>query len=789
MALVLTVQVGLADNDKDLGQERFCSNTEAYAALLRRCANERNLVDGKRVHEHLRRYGYENETFLGNLLVQMYGKCSSIDDAALAFDSIRKKDLFSWNIMIAAFAENGCLDRAVGVFKAMPDRDVVSWNAVIAAYANNGQLDGAFQIFAKVPQKNAVSWNVLIAAYAQNGYHRMAFILFWTMSFDGTRPNEISFINILELCSIGQGRIIHSVLVSTGLLVASAKVANAVITMFGECGSVEEAELVFQGVEDRDVVTWTAMVAAYAQNGQMDEARSLFDRMPVKNVVSWNAMISAYAQAGHTDEALEVFELMEPARIKRNRGTFVAVLAAGLDLEQGKKIHDSVHSSGLERNEMVATALLSMYGACGSTDDARQVFEQVPKLDLVCWNAMITAYVQNDRGREALEIFHRLEMEGVKCNEVTYLAALDACACLAVQSEGRSLHKRVSEAGLLLTSFKVANSLINMYGKSGNLEAAEEIFESMPSRDISSWNVLLTVYGHNGLGDLAVDRFTESCLEGFEPDSITFLAVLQACSHAGLLDTGVELLVSIQEDWGIDPTQYHYLCVVDLLGRSGELVRAEALINSMPFEPEEGAWRSLLGGCRVNSDVGRGERATQRLLVMSEDSSPYVLMANIYASIRNFDLAERLRSVMADRNVKKQPGLSWIEVRGRIHTFAANDKLHARKEEIYAGLDRLFVELQREGYRPDTRVALYDVEEEKKVRMLLHHSEKLAIMFGLMSTPDGSPLFVLKNLRVCADCHAATKIIAKITKRKIVMRDASRFHHFENGKCSCCDYW
>eukprot|EP00249_Psilotum_nudum_P023613 c28935_g4_i7 orf=436-1446(+) len=336
----------------------------------------------------------------------------------------------------------------------------------------------------------------------------------------------------------------------------------------------------------------------------------------------------------------------------------------------------------------------------------------------------------------------------------------------------------------------MGNALVNMYGKCGSLTDARSLFDKMPHHNVVSWNSMISVYAQNGNGKAALELFPLMGLEGVKPDNITFIGILSACSHTGLLDDGCYQFISMSRDHLITPRLDHYVCMIDLLGRAGQFNEAEGLINSIPFEPHPVLWINLLGTCRIHGDVERGAQAAEHAFELDPNNTAvFVLLSNIYAAAGNWDDAAKVRKTIINRGVKKKPGRSCIEIKNRVHEFFVGDTSHPQKENIYAELGRLSRQMEAAGYMPDTKAALSDAEEVNKEVMLCYHSEKLAIAFGLISTPPGTCLCITKNLRVCSDCHAATKFISKIVGRKIIVRDTNIFHHFEHGVCSCADYW
>jgi pentatricopeptide repeat protein len=382
-----------------------------------------------------------------------------------------------------------------------------------------------------------------------------------------------------------------------------------------------------------------------------------------------------------------------------------------------------------------------------------------------------------------------MQQEGVQPNCVTFVTVLNACASVIVLEEGRCVHHQIIQSALESDVF-VGNSLLDMYGKCVSIEDAWKVFHKMPSRDVVTWNAMLGGCAMHGHGREALRHFEQMCDEGVQPDDITFVCVLSACSHAGLVDEGMCLYASMIRDYMIPAKLEHYTCMVDLLGRAGHLQEAENMIMAMPCKPQAAAWMALLGACRIHGNVGMAERVAKRILEMErENAAVYVLLSNIYAAAGNRHLCENVERQRKERGAKKQPGCTWIEVNNEVHTFVVQDQDHPQMIEIHAELQRLSGLMHNAGYVPCTELVLDDVEEEEKVSHLCHHSEKLAIAFGLINTAPGTPLRIRKNLRVCKDCHTSTKFISKIVRRAIMVRDANRFHHFEDGVCSCMDYW
>ncbi|CAI0555514.1 unnamed protein product [Linum tenue] len=277
---------------------------------------------------------------------------------------------------------------------------------------------------------------------------------------------------------------------------------------------------------------------------------------------------------------------------------------------------------------------------------------------------------------------------------------------------------------------------------------------------------------------------------GVKPDQVTFVSLLSACSHGGLVEEGLRYYYSMTKEFNIPPRIAHCVCMIDLLGRSGRLTEAETFIKEMPIPPSDFVWRSLLAACKVHGNPELGRKAAENLIALDpSDDSAYVLYSNVCSTSGRWGDAENVRSQMGSRKVQKQPACSWVKLKNQVSSFGVGDNSHPQSPEIYKKLDELKKRIIEAGYVPDTSYALQDTDEEQKEHNLWNHSERLALAFALINTPEGSTLKVFKNLRVCGDCHSVFKFVSGILGRKIILRDAFRFHHFAGGNCSCSDYW
>lgn len=442
-----------------------------------------------------------------------------------------------------------------------------------------------------------------------------------------------------------------------------------------------------------------------------------------------------------------------------------------------------------ERGLVSATAMITGYAKRGKVEEARVLFDEMEERDIVCWNVMIDGYGQHGRPNEALVLFRRMLARNMRPNDVTVVAVLSACRQLGALESGRWVHSYMESSGIRM-NVHVGSALVDMYCKCGSLEDAQSVFDKIKDKDDVLWNSMIVGYAMHGFSHEALQLFNEMHRRRVHPTDITFIGVLSACAHAGLVSEGWDFFNSMKDEYRIEPKIEHYGCMVNLLGRAGRLEEAYELVKGMRIEPDSVIWGTLLGACRLHGKVNLGEEIVKFLVEHNlANSGTYILLSNIYAAIGDWDGVARVRTMMKDSGVQKEPGCSSIEVNNKVHEFLAGDVKHPKGKEIYMMLEEMNGRLKACGYNPQTDIVLHDIGGIEKERSLEVHSEKLAIAFGLISTQPGTTIKIFKNLRVCSDCHVVTKMISKIMGRKIVVRDRNRFHHFVDGSCSCGDYW
>ncbi|KAL8491430.1 hypothetical protein ACS0TY_023162 [Phlomoides rotata] len=534
--------------------------------------------------------------------------------------------------------------------------------------------------------------------------------------------------------------------------------------------------------------------------GSLPYAIAVFRFVPFPSTNDWNALIRGHAQSHHPINAVTCYLSMSRSPCRPDALTcsfFLKACARALARKESFQMHAHVLKSGVSADVLLQTTLLDAYAKCGELDYACKLFEEMSKRDIASWNALISGLAQGNRPYQALELFNRMsERKGddrvpMMPNEVTVLGALSACSQLGAIKEGDKVFDYIRKRRLD-ENVIVCNAVIDMYAKCGMVEKAYTLFQGMKcSRSIITWNSMIMGFAMDGSGKKAIELYNHIAggKEGVVPDSITYLAALCACNHAGMVDEGVKLF-ELMDRHGVGKSMKHYGSVVDLLGRAGRLDEAYKIIESMPMFPDAVLWQTLLSASKTYGNVEMAEKASRKLVEMGSSAcGDFVLLSNIYAANERWDDVGRVRGAMKTREVKKVPGFSYSEMNGVIYQFFNGDKSHPNWREIYGKLEEISFKIRQFGYEPETNYVLHDIGHEEKENALSHHSEKLALAFGLISTEDGSPININKNLRICGDCHVVMKLVSKLYGREIVVRDRTRFHRFKEGSCSCRDFW
>ncbi|KAK4382466.1 Pentatricopeptide repeat-containing protein [Sesamum angolense] len=748
------------------------SQVDLYASILQTSLNTKNPSAIKPIHACIVKSGLHLGVFLMNNLMNAYAKTGFVSDARRVFDGMSVKNVSSYNTLLSACAKKGMIREALCIFNEVPEPDSVSWTAMIVGYNQMGRFGVAFRMFLEMMKCKVV-------------------------------PTEYTLTNVLASCAaieaLDVGRKVHSFVVKLGLS-GYVSVANSLVNM-------------------------------YAKVGDVGTAVAVLDRMKLKNVSTWNAIISLHMQTGQVERALAQFDemkeqMLKESKLRLDRYTLASVLSSCANLEDieiGKQIHAHIIRTELDTSGAVGNALISMYSKCGGVEiaqkllqkcgtstlniiaftalldgyikrgdinPARQIFDSLQECDVVAWTAMVVGYAQNGLNNDAMELFRSMIKDGPVPNNYTLAAMLSVSSNLASINYGEQIHSIAIKLGEA-SSVSVSNALINMYAKAGSINCARKVFILIQQRrDSVSWTSMIMALAQHGFGEEALQLFENMLALEITPDHISYVGVLSACTHVGLVERGRRYFKMMKDVHGIEPTSSHCACMIDLFGRAGLLAEAQDFIETMPVEPDVIAWGSLLASCKVHKNVELAAIAAERMLsIEPNNSGAYSALANVYSACGKWEEAAKIRKWMKDRQVKKEQGISWLQIKSEVHIFGADDALHPHRDAIYQMIAKIWEEIKKMGFVPDTASVLHDLDLELKEQILKHHSEKLAIAFALMNTPDNSTLRIMKNLRVCNDCHSAIKFISKLVNREIIVRDATRFHHFKDGSCSCRDYW
>ncbi|KAK4279095.1 hypothetical protein QN277_016850 [Acacia crassicarpa] len=650
---------------------------------------------------------------------------------------------------------------------ALVDESVSIGNALVNMYAKCGAIGYACSVFHLIADKDVVSWNSIISGLDQNERFEEAVSSFRAMRRSGLMPTNFSIISSLSSCS------------SLGWI------------MFGQ-------QIHGEGLKwglDSDVSVSNALLALYGETDHLKLCLKIFSLMPDYDQVSWNSLIGALATSETTIlQAIKCFQEMMQIGWTLNRVTFISVLAAVSSvslLELGHQIHALILKYSVANDSAIENALLACYGKCGKMDDCEKIFCRMSdRRDDASWNSMISGYIHNDILDKAMDLVWFMMQRGQRLDSFTLATVLSACTSVATLERGMEVHACAIRAYLEF-DIVVGSALVDMYAKCGKIDYASRFFELMPLRNIYTWNSMISGYARHGLGEKALKFFSRMKEHGQSPDHVTFVGVLSACSHVGLVNEGFKHFKSMSEVYGLAPRIEHFSCMVDLFGRAGDVNEIENLINTMPMDPNVLIWRTVLGACcrSHGRNTELGQRAAKMLMEMEpQNAVNYVLLSNMHAAGGKWEAVADARMAMRKASVKKEAGCSWVTMKDGVHVFVAGDQKHPEKEQIYEKLKELTSKMKDAGYVPETKYALFDLDPESKEEILSYHSEKLAIAFVLTRKSE-LPIRIMKNLRVCGDCHTAFKYISKIVSRQIILRDSNRFHHFEGGVCSCGDYW
>ncbi|XP_059659664.1 pentatricopeptide repeat-containing protein At5g27110-like [Cornus florida] len=688
-------------------------DTIMLLSLLRACINSKSLKQGKLIHQKVVTLGLQNNISLCKSVINLYFSCHSFESAKLVFQTIDNPlDISLWNGLAAAYTSNCMFIEALELFERLlhfpylkPDSytfpsvlkacsglgrvdygkmihthviksgffsDVVVTSSLLRMYARCNVFGSAVQLFDEMPERDVACWNTLISSYYQNGQCEKALELFEKMKGFGFEPDSVTLTTAISSCTrlldFERGKGIHKELVRSGFAL-DGFISTALVDMYGKCGCLEMA-------------------------------KELFEKIPRKSLVSWNSLISGYSSIGDVNSCIELFRRMNAEGIKSTSTTLSSLLMASsrsAKLQHGKFIHGHIIRNHLEADLFINSSLVDLYFKCGRVQLAEIVFGKMPKTNVVAWNVMISGYVSVGCYFEALGIFTGMKQAGIKPDAITFTSILAACSQLAALEQGKEIHKCITESKLEPNEI-VMGALLDMYAKCGAVDEALSVFNKLPERDIVSWTSMIMAYGSHGQAFEALQLFNKLQRSNMKLDRITFLAVMSACSHAGLVDEGCYYFNLMTTDYGIKPTIEDYSCLMDLLGRAGRLHEAYEILQKNPDIKENGELLStLFSACHMHGESELGGEIARFLIEKDpDDPSSYIILANMYASMKKWDDALKVRLKMKDLGLKKNPGCSWIEVNKRIQTFLVEDKSHPEAEMVYECLSFLASHMEKD---------------------------------------------------------------------------------------------
>ncbi|MCE2056261.1 hypothetical protein HAX54_044360 [Datura stramonium] len=707
-----------------------------FPKILQACANCGDVETGMLIHSIAIRCGMSSEIRVNNSLLAVYAKCGLLGCAKRLFESMEMRDTVSWNSIIMAYCHKGDITEARRLLDLMRlegiEPGLITWNILIASYNQLGRCDEALEVMKEMEvngiMPDVFTWTCLISGLAQHNRNSQALELFREMNLNGVTPSEVTLTSTVSACAslkdLRKGRELHSLVVKLGFD-GEVIVGNALVDLYSKCGKLEAARLVFDMIPEKDVYSWNSMIGGYCQAGYCGKAYDLFMKMHEfevsPNVITWNVLITGHMQNGDEDQALDLFWRMEK-------------------------------DGSIER-------------------------------DAASWNALIAGYLQNGQKDKALGIFRKMQSFGFWPNAVTILSILPACANLIGAKKVKEIHRCVLRCNLE-NELSVANSLIDTYSKSGGIKYSKAIFDGMSTKDIISWNTLIAGYVLHGRSSEAIKLFHQMKEAGFKPNRGTLSSVILSYGLAKMVEEGKHVFSSMTEEYRIVPGLEHCVAMVNLYGRSGELEEAIDFIDNMTMEHDISLWGALLTASRVHGNLGLAIHAGEQLLKLDPGNVViYQLLLQLYV-LRG--ISEESVTVMRPRKRNHHEEFlswSWTEINNVVHAFASGQQSNSEVPDSWIKRKEVIME----GSSSCNRLCIKEEENEDVTRV---HSEKLALSFALINSPQSSRVIrIVKNLRMCEDCHRTAKLVSQKYEREIYIHDSKCLHHFKDGCCSCGNYW
>ncbi|KAK1413180.1 hypothetical protein QVD17_34951 [Tagetes erecta] len=645
------------------------------------------------------------------------------------------------------------------ILKSGTHQDLFVMTSLVNIYGKCGAIEAAHKVFDHLSETNVVTWTSLMSAYLHNARPQQAFQVFLQMLENGSYPTNYTLGVALNAASsalydVNVGKQLHGYLLKYGLE-DDTSIGNALCNFYSKSG------------------------------GCMEYAIKAFWRIPQRNVISWTTIVSACGHNAHFATGLAFFTSMLQEGIHPNEFILTSVFSLCCTMQAihvGLQLHSLTIKIGFQYNLAVTNSIMYLYLKVGWFAQAKKLFHGLEQVSLVTWNAMIAGHAQmmdlednnvlaSRNGIEALDMFLRLQRSGLKPDLFTFSSILTVCSNLVALEQGEQVHAQAIKSGFL-SDVVVGTALVNMYNKCGSINKASKAFVEMPSRTLISWTSMITAFAQHGFSKDALDLFNDMRLAGDRPNKVTFVGVLSACSHAGMVDEALSYFQMMKNEYKITPVMDHYGCIVDMFVRLGRLEEAFDFVKKMEIEPNEFIWSLLVAGCRSHGNLELGFYAAEQLLCLKpKDPETYTMLLNMYVSAGRWKDASKVRKAMKDENVmKKLKDWSWISVKDKVYSFKAD-----KCDDL---LGDLLEKSRHVGYQ----------EEEEGKEAKVHHSERFAVAFGLLKIEKPAVVRVVKSTTMCKECHSFIKSVSLLMEREIMVRDCKRLHRFDDGKCSCGDF-
>ncbi|XP_058101258.1 pentatricopeptide repeat-containing protein At4g04370, partial [Magnolia sinica] len=687
--------------------DRIAPDAYTFPSLLKACSSLGSLSHALTIHQHIIVSGgdFIADAYIASSLVHVYAKWGHVDSARQVFDRMPYRNVVPWTMIVGCYSQMGDVDKSFSMYNQMQHEgirpnsvtvlgllsgisqlyhlqcvhccvvqlgfevDIVVVNSLLNVYARCGGMEAAQQLFDAMHRWDIVSWNSLVSGYSKTGNVSECVELLNRMRRGETKPDQHTFGSVASVIAdkstIESGKSIHAQIITSGF--------------------------------ESDVHIETTLMNMYLKLGNMDESFQLYDRIEDRDVVSWTAMIAGLVQNDRGDRALSEFHQMLRARVTPSSATIASALAACAQLgsfNSGTSIHAYIIRQRMQVDVAAMNSLLTMYAKCGHLIQCQALFDMMSDRDVVSWNGIVAGYAQNGYLNKAFSLFSKMREARQRPDSISVVSLLQACASTGTLHQGKWVHNYILRNGLR-PSISVDTALIDMYSKCGDMEAAQRCFDGMPEQDLVSWSVIIAGYGSHGKGETALRIYLDFLQTGIKPNPVLFLSVLSACSHAGLVPEGLRVFQSMNEDFGIEPKLEHHACVVDLLCRAARVQDAYRFVKAMLSQPTIDILGILLDACRTHRDVDLGEAIAGEILQLKpENAGNYVQLAHSYAAISRWDGVCEAWRQMKSLGLKKVPGWSSIELHGTATLFFVDHTSHPQHEEMILMLKILDIEMR-----------------------------------------------------------------------------------------------